>query len=145
MAGKTHLTAIGRRQRSAPAARLKRAGLIKGTVLDYGCGRGKDVSFYKGKGYDPYYRNDPKVLKEKYDTVVCTYVANILNYRERKDLYRVLRRLAKGNVFITVRRNIKKEGFTSKGTYQETVFVENETKASLLWENSDYATYTLRK
>ncbi|KKL27669.1 hypothetical protein LCGC14_2382810 [marine sediment metagenome] len=52
MAGKTHLTAIGRRQRSAPAARLKRAGLIKGTVLDYGCGRGKDVSFYKGKGYD---------------------------------------------------------------------------------------------
>ena len=146
MAGKTYLTAITRNIRSAPAARLQKTGLIKGKVLDYGCGKGRDIQFYDNAvGYDPYYRPDLKVLKKKYDTVVCTYVANVLNYTERKDLYRVLHKLAKGDILITVRRNIKKEGFTNKGTYQETVYVDRETKASLLWENSNYATYQLGK
>ena len=145
MAGRTHLTAIARKRRSAPAARLQKAGLIKGKVIDYGCGRGKDIEFYNNAvGYDPYYFKDPKVLKRIYDTVVCTYVANVLVYRERKDLYKTLRNLARGNVFITVRRNIKKEGYTSKGTYQEIVYVDEETQADLIWENSDYATYKLK-
>lgn len=146
MAGKTYLTAISRKTRSVPAARLQKTGLIKGKVLDYGCGRGADIKFYADAvGYDPYYRPDLKALKKKYDTVVCTYVANVLNYMERRDLYRVLHKLAKGDILITVRRNIKKEGFTNKGTYQETVYVDRETKADLLWENSNYATYKLRK
>ena len=45
MTDKSHLTAIGRNRRSAPAASLEKEGLIVGTVLDYGCGRGKDVDF----------------------------------------------------------------------------------------------------
>lgn len=145
MAGKTHLTAIVRKRRSIPAAKLFKAGLIKGKVLDYGCGRGADVKFYKNAvGYDPYYRPDLKVLTKQYDTVICTYVANILNYEERKKLYRVLRKLGR-NIFITVRRNIKKDGFTNKGTYQETVYIDQEVKAKLLWENTNYATYQLLK
>ena len=146
MTGKTHLTAIGRNRRSAPAAQLEEAGLIQGTVLDYGCGRGKDVEFYDNAvGFDLYYCNNPEVLLKKYDTVICTYVANVLDLGERKRLYWMLRKLARGNIYITVRRNIEEDGFTSKGTYQETVFIENETKADLLWENSNYAIYTLGK
>jgi len=141
---KTHLTAIARKRRSAPAAKLQEAGLIEGTVLDYGCGRGSDVIFFENAtGYDPNFQLNPQALTKKYDTVVCTYVANVLTATERQKLYHILRRLSTGSVFITVRRNIKKEGFTKKGTYQETVYVDDETNAELLWENSDYATYRL--
>ncbi len=141
---KTHLTAISRKRRSAPAAKLQETGYIKGTVLDYGCGYGHDVDFYgNATGYDPNFQLNPTALTKKYDTVVCTYVANVLSATERQRLYHVLRRLATGNVFMTVRRDIKKEGFTKKGTYQETVYVSEETNAELLWENSKYATYRL--
>ena len=52
-----------------------------GKVLDFGCGIGKDVELLKHKGfdilgYDPFYF--PELPKEKFDTILCFYVLNVL-------------------------------------------------------------------
>jgi DNA phosphorothioation-associated putative methyltransferase len=51
------------------------------TVLDYGCGRGKDCSYYNNQeltavGYDPYYF--PTKPSQTFDLVTVTYVLNVL-------------------------------------------------------------------
>lgn len=47
----SHLTAKERTAISFPAKVLLQQSLIKGTVLDFGCGFGKDVELLKQKGF----------------------------------------------------------------------------------------------
>jgi hypothetical protein len=46
-----------------------------------------------------------------------------------------------GVAYITVRRNLKKDGFTSKGTYQRIV----RLNLPIVEENSDYCIYRMDK
>lgn len=80
-------TAINRRKPSSIAVALHRSGFFKakdiGSILDYGCGRGRDVEFYQAlglqaSGYDPHI---PFGFAEKprstYDMVCIVFVLNV--------------------------------------------------------------------
>jgi len=89
-------------------------------MLDFGCGRGLDATTY---GLDKY---DPNVIPTKKErTAVIEDIRNLLT---------------KGGIaYITVRRDIKTQGYTKRGTFQENITLN----LAKLWENSSYCTYVL--
>ena len=97
-------------------------------ILDYGCGKGADVKYLKGKGhsvdgYDPYYNDIDLSSKDSYyDVVICSYVLNVLDKsKERALVDDIMSKLKSGGrAYISVRRDSFKEGFTSRG-YQRYV------------------------
>jgi len=124
----SHLTAKERDKMSFPTRILMERDILKGYILDFGCGFGKDVEELKNKdydieGYDPYYQ--PEIKREKYDTIICNYVLNVLQVKEQAKVLFEVSRLLKlgGKAYFTVRRDVKKEGFRQhfvhkKYTYQ---------------------------
>ena len=124
----SHLTAIERTSLSYPARILLNQKKIKGKVLDFGCGIGKDVELLKIKGfdidgYDPFYF--PSFPIEKYDTILCFYVLNVLLPEEQAEVLMNVSNLLKpnGKAYFAVRRDIQYEGFRihkvhKKETYQ---------------------------
>lgn len=124
----SHFTAIERTSLSYPARILLNQKKIKGKVLDFGCGIGKDVELLKNKGfditgYDPFYF--PTFPTEKYDTILCFYVLNVLLPEEQAEVLMNVSSLLKpnGKAFFAVRRDIQHEGFRihkihKKETYQ---------------------------
>ncbi|WP_432671115.1 bifunctional class I SAM-dependent methyltransferase/HIT family protein [Flavobacterium sp. SM2513] len=124
----SHLTAIERTSLSYPARILITQKKIKGKVLDFGCGVGKDVELLKEKGfdiagYDPFYF--PEFPTEKYDTILCFYVLNVLLLEEQAEVLMNVSHLLKptGKAYFAVRRDIQFEGFRmhkihKKETYQ---------------------------
>ncbi len=118
---KSFNTAISRKNPSAPLKQLESMMLLKGSILDYGCGKGADAKYLNNSGanvksYDPYW--NPISLKgQLFDTVLCTYVANVISKEEEQELLSSIKSLLKkdGKAYITVRRDIKKEGVTSRG------------------------------
>jgi diadenosine tetraphosphate (Ap4A) HIT family hydrolase len=124
----SHLTAIERTSLSYPARILLNQKKIKGKVLDFGCGIGKDVELLKIKdfdidGYDPFYF--PSFPTEKYDTILCFYVLNVLLPEEQAEVLMNVSNLLKpnGKAYFAVRRDIQYEGFRihkvhKKETYQ---------------------------
>lgn len=137
----SHKTAIGRTKPSAPARWLKEKGLIKGRALDFGCGRGKDAEVYKLDRYDPFYF--PRIIKGKYDTILCTYVLNTLDKKSMDMVIDTIRRRLEpsGTAYITVRRDIKKEGVTSKNTLQRNIVLKFPVK----YENSAFCIYEVTR
>ena len=127
----THLTAKERSTISFPARVLLERKLLLGNTLDYGCGLGSDVSLLKEKGinivgYDPHYF--PEKPAEKYDTIICFYVLNVLMQEEQSDVIMEISSLLKpnGKAYFAVRRDNTFEGFRmhkihQKPTYQCTV------------------------
>lgn len=120
---------------SAPALWLNERGKLKGRKLDYGCGHGKDAERFNMDRYDPYFF--PESLTGQYDTVLCTYVLNIVDETEQ---WQVLNRLLKyveddGCIYITVRRDIPKEGTETQR------WVELEYPFTLVRETPGYAIY----
>jgi len=127
----THLNAKERSTISFPARVLLERKLLLGNTLDYGCGLGSDVSLLKEKGinivgYDPHYF--PEKPAEKYDTIICFYVLNVLMQEEQSDVIMEISSLLKpnGKAYFAVRRDITFEGFRmhkihQKPTYQCTV------------------------
>jgi SAM-dependent methyltransferase len=124
----SHLTAIERIYLSFPAQFLLRNNLLKGKVLDFGCGLGNDVKLLRKKGfditgYDPYHF--PGYPNDKFDTIICSYVLNVLFSEEQTNVLMEVSHLLKpgGKAFYAVRRDLKKEGFREhyvhkKPTYQ---------------------------
>tara|TARA_Y100000034_G_C6859883_1_gene391233 strand:+ start:540 stop:1034 length:495 start_codon:yes stop_codon:yes gene_type:complete len=120
-------TAIKRKKPSAPLSLLILEALLEDSVLDYGCGRGGDLKHlqsigHSASGYDPHW--GPKELDDKeYSTILCTYVLNVLSENEADYVVSdIERRLAPGGTaFITVRRDLTKEGKTTKGFQRNVV------------------------
>jgi len=137
---KAHNTAIARKCPSLPMKNLEKHELLKGKILDYGCGRGFDANHYKTDSYDPHY--SPKKPKGKYDTITCNYVLNVVEKKHMQGIVaHILKHLKKnGTAYLSVRRDIKNEGYTSKGTYQRNV----KLKLPVLRENGAYCTYILK-
>lgn len=124
----SHLTAIERTYLSFPAQFLLNQNLLKGKILDFGCGLGNDVKLLRQKGfditgYDPHYF--PQHPHHKFDTIICFYVLNVLFPEEQANVLMEVSHLLKpgGKAYYAVRRDLKKEGFREhyvhkKPTYQ---------------------------
>lgn len=124
----SHLTAIERNKLSFPAKFLLSKQLLKGRILDFGCGFGNDVKLLRQQkfditGYDPHYF--PQYPDDKFDTIICFYVLNVLFPEEQANVLMEVSHLLKpgGRAYYAVRRDIKREGFREhyvhkKPTYQ---------------------------
>ncbi len=130
MTNNSYRTAISRKKPSSPLLALESTGLIKGTVLDYGCGKGADGKYLSSKGidvdsYDPHW-NPISICGKKYNTILCTYVLNVIESESERDelIANILSHLEpEGKAFLSVRRDIKKEGKTSRG-FQKNIVLE---------------------
>ena len=112
----SHLTAKERDTISFPAKFLLNKNLLAGTILDFGCGFGKDVELIKAKGfdvvgYDPHYF--PIFPTQKFDTVICFYVLNVLLVEEQAQVLMNVSALLKpnGKAYFAVRRDLQYEGY----------------------------------
>ena len=124
----SHLTAIERTSLSYPARIVEKQRKLIGKILDFGCGIGKDVELLKQDGfdivgYDPFYF--PEMPTEKFDTIICFYVLNVLLPEEQAEVLMNVSSLLKphGKAYFAVRRDIQYEGFRihkmhRKETYQ---------------------------
>lgn len=111
-----HLTAIQRTDLSVPTRYLLKHNLLKGRILDFGCGFGYDTDELKRRGfditgYDNHYR--PDYPEGKFDTIICHYVLNVLEpYEQAEVLMDVSHLLSpKGTAYFAVRRDLAEEGF----------------------------------
>lgn len=111
-----YLTAIRRSALSVPVRYLLKHGLLKGSILDFGCGFGYDTDElqrqgYDIMGYDNYYR--PEYPQQKFDTIICIYVLNVLEpYAQAETMADIKSLLApNGTVYFAVRRDLAIEGF----------------------------------
>ena len=123
----SHLTAKERRYISFPAQLLLNQNLLIGKTLDFGCGTGNDVKLLKQKGldiigYDPYYF--PEYPQEKFDTIICFYVLNVLFYEAQTQVLMQVSHLLKpgGKAYYAVRRGLKREGFRQHYVHKKTTY-----------------------
>jgi len=141
-------TAIKRTKPSLPLRKLLDKKSISGNVLDYGCGKGFDAEYlqrlgYSVDSYDPHWKPDG-IKKQGYDSIVCNYVLNVLETDE--EILSVIRRAASllnkdGRAYFSVRRDVKKSGFTSRGFQRNVVL-----SAPVLYEKSgSFCTYIVDK
>lgn len=103
-------TAVRRTKPSRAAEILVSRGMVRGRVLDYGCGYGFDAAHFGWEGYDPYYR--PAEPSGPYDTIVCILVLNALSRNNRaKALARIRELLAEdGHAYLAVSRDLPLAG-----------------------------------
>ena len=87
-----------------------------GKVLDFGSGLGADAKFLRSKGfdvteYDPYYA--PDYPTQRYDTILCIYVLNVLLPEEQSHVLMAVSELLEphGKAFFSVRRDVARDGF----------------------------------
>jgi hypothetical protein len=119
---KSHKTAISRSKVSVPMKFLSENNLLTGDRLDYGCGKGFDAKEFNMDMYDPYYQ--PEFPSKEYGVITSNYVLNVIeSSKERENVLNTIKSLLKpdGVAYLTLRRDIKKDGYTSKGTYQGTI------------------------
>jgi diadenosine tetraphosphate (Ap4A) HIT family hydrolase len=146
----SHLTATERTYLSFPAKYLWQKNLLKGNILDFGCGLGNDVKLLKKKGfniigYDPYYFS--QYPQEKFQTIICIYVLNVLFTDAQSSVIMEVSHLLipGGKAYFAVRRDIKREGFREhyihkKSTYQ--CLVKLPFKSIYLDERCEIYQYT---
>ena len=112
----SYLTANHRSAHSVPVRWLKQNGLLKGRILDYGCGHGFDTiqlseDGYECEAYDPHFQ--PVMPAGLFDTIICIYVLSVLEPEYDKPLLEDLQRRLKedGNAYIAVLHVFKQEGW----------------------------------
>ena len=95
-----------------------------GRGLDYGCGKGTDARLLGLDKFDPYF--SPEMPVGNYSTILCNYVLNVVTPEEETAVLEGIRSKLEpeGVAYIVVRRDVKVEGLTSKGTYQRNVTLE---------------------
>lgn len=141
------LTAISRKLPSVPMRWLRKQEKLQGNMLDYGCGKGKDADYYMMERYDPNWRtteeNIDVLLPNHYDVITCNYVLNTLPQSEMPAILNTVQRLLKndGIAYFTVRRDIKTDGLTRRGTYQSNVKLPLQS----IRKTSTYEIYAMPK
>lgn len=122
-----HLTAKERTSVSFPTRWLKQHNLLKGEILDFGCGFGFDTDHlqtegYNIVGYDNYYR--PEYPTCHFDTIICNYVLNVLEPEEQAEVLMSVSELLKpsGTAYFTVRRDLKYEGFRTHFVHKQSTY-----------------------
>ncbi len=142
MPNKSGNTAITRKGISVPMKYLDKNGLLVGRKLDYGSGRGFDADAFGMERFDP--NHFPTMPQGKFDTITSNYVLNVVHPSQVDKLVAdIKKRLNKGGkAYISVRRDIKAEGYTKSGTFQHNVelTLPLETKKS-----GSFAMYRLEK
>jgi SAM-dependent methyltransferase len=142
----SHKTSISRSKMSAPCKWLLDKGVLVGSVLDFGCGRGKDIEELRklgvaAEGWDPNPKldYDPSVLDYEYDTVLCTYVLNTLPEEEENKVIAAALRCVKsgGSLLVSVRRDVPKKG---SGTQR---YVELNDEYRLYKKSGSYQIYAI--
>ena len=123
----SHLTAKERKFLSFPAQLLLEQNLLIGKILDFGCGLGNDVKVLQQKGfdvrgYDPYYF--PEYPQEKFDTILCFYVLNVLFDAVQTEVLMQVSHLLQsgGKAYYAVRRGLKREGFREHYIYKKQTY-----------------------
>lgn len=126
----SHLTAKEREYLSFPARLLFEKGHLIGSVLDFGCGFGKDVEVLKSRGvitegYDKHYF--PDFPTQKFDTILCLYVLNVLLPEEQALVLMEVSSLLKpgGKAYFAVRRDLRAEGYRTHKIHQKPTFQTN--------------------
>lgn len=147
MENNSYLTAITRTNLSVPSQSLLTKKLIVGRVLDYGCGKGFDVKYLKQRGFD-IEGYDPHFFPQKphglFDTIICNYVINVVEEEYEHLIIDEIKSFLSENgiAYITVRRDVKVEGYRKKGngiTYQRNVILNFD----ILEENNKYCIYII--
>ena len=112
----SHLTVKDRKYPSYPTKQLFQKGLISGRVVDFGCGSGVDVAYLEKNGldvigYDPCYA--PNYPTDKFDTIICNYVLNVLLPKEQAHVLMAISELLSptGKAYFSVRRDLRRNGF----------------------------------
>ena len=131
-----HKTAIKRNALSLPMRHLNDKGLLKGRVLDFGCGKGGDVERLGIEGFDPFHR--PTMPKGKFDTITCNYVLNVISDKDGKKVLDEIRSKLKknGKAYISVRRDIKVDTDSQRVVHLDLPVVKS---------NSGFCMYLLEK
>ncbi len=116
-------TAIVRKKPSLPMRWLEEEGLLRGRILDYGCGRGFDMKWYDIDGYDLHW--GPLEIKGKFDTITCNFVLNVVTREEQKEIIKIIKSLLKpdGAAYFTVRRDLEKDR-PGRGCIQRSVILD---------------------
>ena len=144
-----HLTAKERTTISFPTRWLKQNNLLKGEILDFGCGFGFDTDELQKEGfdivgYDNYYR--PEYPTKCFDTIICNYVLNVLETKEQAVVLMEVSELLKptGTAYFTVRRDLKYEGFRTHYVHKQPTYQCNVVlpyKSLFLNENCEIYEY----
>lgn len=124
----SYLTATSRKTHSVPVRWLKQNGLLKGRILDYGCGRGFDTIQLSEDGfececYDPHYQ--PIMPTGLFNTIICIYVLNVLQKNDQKAVFEDVktRLVFGGHAYFAVFKKVRHEGWRehsfNRWTYQE--------------------------
>ena len=122
----SYRTAITRPQSSpsAPSKWLYANGFIQGfRRLDYGCGKSKDAAWWGMDSYDPHFH--PAEPKGRYDTILCTYVLNVVPRVDQPHIINRIKYLLKknGKAYFTVTRSMV-WGRRKNGTLQRKVTLD---------------------
>ena len=119
-----YLTAIKRTDLSVLVRYLLQHDLLKGRILDFGCGFGYDTDELKRRGYDItgydyYYRIE--YPEGKFDTIFSVYVLNVLERYAQAEVMMDIDHLIdpKGTVYFAVRRDLMKEEFRFHQIYRK--------------------------
>lgn len=145
-----HLTAIERTSMSYPTRWLKQHNLLKGEILDFGCGYGFDTDQLKNEGYDivgydNYYR--PDYPTKRFDTIICNYVLNVLEPDEQAEVLMSVSELLKpsGTAYYAVRRDLKTEGFRIHYVHKQPTYQSNVVlPCKSLFKNENCEIYEYR-
>lgn len=149
-------TAKERDKASFPCRVLYENRKLKGRILDFGCGYGKDVEFLNSKkmditGFDLHLK--PEHPKGKFDTIICNYVLNVVFFESMTNIIMIISELLKpnGKAYFAVRRDLKKTGFrehyiSKKITFQENVILRfNSFLKNNFCEIYEFSHFNLKK